>query len=44
MWYPGVVEEAKPDGSFLVRWDVPEDGLDEICVYPTYPGSHRGLF
>lgn len=36
MWYPGVVEEARPDGSFRVRWDVPEDGLDEICVYPTH--------
>ncbi|CAE7219794.1 pnp [Symbiodinium pilosum] len=36
MWYPGMVDEARDDGSFLVRWDVPEDGLDEICVYPTH--------
>ena len=32
MWYPGRILSIDRDKGYLVKWDVPEDGLEEIRV------------
>ena len=32
MWYPGRILSIDPGSGYLVKWDVPEDGLEEIRV------------
>ena len=32
MWYPGQILSINRNGSYLVKWDVPEDGLEEVQV------------
>lgn len=32
MWYPGRLKSNYQNGSYLVKWDVPEDGIEEIVV------------
>lgn len=32
MWYPGQILSINRNGSYLVKWDVPEDGIEEVQV------------
>ena len=32
MWYPGRILSIDRNGSYLVKWDVPEDGIEEVRV------------
>ena len=32
MWYPGRLQSISQNGTYLVKWDEPEDGIEEVWV------------